>query len=179
MIRLFVGLALPEPVRRHLYLLCGGVPGARWTEERNFHLTVAFIGEVEEPMAEEIDAALSAIAAPGFTLELKGVGQFDRGGHTTVLWAGVAPNPALLHLQSKVQTALERLHAPVEHRKFTPHITLARLRRSADQGRALRFLSEQALFAGAPFPVNEFILFESIRGGDGPVYEPVRRYELG
>ena len=106
MIRLFVGLELPPVVRPALSFMQGGIPGARWTSESNYHLTLAFVGEVDEPVAAEIDEALSGIHAPAFELSLAGVGQFDRNGRTRVLWAGLRPNPALDHLQDKVHAAL-------------------------------------------------------------------------
>jgi 2'-5' RNA ligase len=178
MIRLFVGLELPQPVRQMLSFMQGGIPGARWTEEGNHHLTLAFIGEVEEPVAEDIDAVLADIHAPAFDLIVAGVGQFDRNGQTKVVWAGVRANPALEHLQDKVHAALLQRRLPVETRKFHPHITLARLKAQAGQERVLHYLTDHALFAAPQFRVEHFTLFESLRGNGAPVYMPVATYGL-
>src|SRR5476651_1757266 len=72
MIRLFVGIALPPELRLRLSLLCSGVPGARWVDPGNFHVTLRFIGEVDEGTASDIDVALAQIVAPRFALTLAG-----------------------------------------------------------------------------------------------------------
>src|SRR6185312_11679014 len=138
MIRLFVALALPDSVAQTLMMLEYGVPGARWQEREQLHLTLRFIGEVDGRDASGIDDALSAISAPRFSLQLKGVGEF--GGKTPrALWAGVAPNEALMHLNRKIETALQRLGLEAEQRKFTPHVTLARLK-ATSRGRVMDYL---------------------------------------
>src|SRR5258708_16753027 len=123
MLRLFVGIALPPETKLRLSLISAGVPGARWVDPGNYHVTLRFIGEVDEGMAGDIDAALARIHAKPFDLVLTGVGQFgDR-----MLWAGVEKNPALLHLRDKVESALVRLGPEPEPRPCLPHVTLARL----------------------------------------------------
>src|SRR6185295_8481192 len=143
MIRLFVALSLPDAVADPLVMLQTGVPGARWSARKQLHLTLRFIGEVDERVAADIDDALSLISAPGFTLELAGVGEFG-GKHPRALWAGVRPNDALKHLQRKIETALLRIDLPAEERKFTPHVTLAYLR-ATPQGHVLDYLTDHAL----------------------------------
>ncbi|WP_207484811.1 RNA 2',3'-cyclic phosphodiesterase [Arenibaculum pallidiluteum] len=177
MIRLFVALELPEPVRARLAGLGGGVPGARWTEPENLHLTVRFIGEVGEDVLAEIDLALAAVRAPGFDLMLDGVGQFGQGRKARVLWAGVERSDALVHLNQKVESALVRAGLAPEERRFSPHVTLARLK-DAPPERVARFMEERALFRTEPFPIRHFTLFESRTGNGGPVYVPLREYEL-
>src|SRR5262249_48243085 len=113
MIRLFVALEIPESVRTRMALLQGGVPGARWANDDQMHLTLRFIGEVDENIAHDIDDALAGIRAPAFKLEFAGVGEFG-GKNPRALWAGVRANDALMHLQKKVETALQRLGLPAE-----------------------------------------------------------------
>jgi 2'-5' RNA ligase len=178
MIRLFVALELPEPVRDRLIGLGGGVPGARWTERENLHLTVRFIGEVENGVVPDIDAALAAVSAPGFDLVLDGVGQFGSGAKSRVLWAGVERNDALVHLNQKIESALVRAGLPREERRYSPHVTLARLR-SAPAERVGRFIQDRGLFRAGPIPIDHFTLFESRTGNGGPVYDPLKDYPLG
>lgn len=177
MIRLFVALELPEPVRTRLAGLSGGVPGARWTESETMHLTIRFIGEVEPPAVPEIDEALASVRAPGFDLVLTGVGHFGQGRKARVLWAGVERNDALAHLNQKVESALVRAGLPPEERRFSPHVTLARLK-DASPDRLARFMEERASFRTEPFAVRHFTLFESRPGKGGPVYEPLQDYPL-
>src|SRR5579871_5306281 len=108
MIRLFVALDLPQDVRERLLALGGGVPGARWSGAEQLHLTLRFIGEGNENVAHDIDDALITIRAPAFALELSGVGEFG-GRNPRALWAGVKSSDALLHLQRKVETVLQRI----------------------------------------------------------------------
>jgi 2'-5' RNA ligase len=177
MLRLFVGLALPDGIIARLRILCSGMPGARWVEPANMHLTLRFIGEVEEQTAEDIDAALSSIEAPAFDLELSSVGVFGEGYKARALWAGVVPSPSLSHLQAKVESAVVRSGQPPEGRKFTPHITLARFHRP-EPARIQPFIEGNNLFSAGPFRVEAFTLFESRLGNGGPVYTSLVDYPL-
>ncbi|WP_114392337.1 RNA 2',3'-cyclic phosphodiesterase [Oleisolibacter albus] len=178
MIRLFVGLALPEEVRLRLARLGGGVPGARWAPAANFHITLRFIGEVDEGLAQDIDMALETVASPPFPLALSGLGSFGKGHRTHTLWAGVERNEALHHLRDRVESALVRAGLPAEERKFSPHVTLARLG-DAKADKLARFLEEQGLYHDGPILVDRFVLFESVLGKGGPVYHALRTYLLG
>src|SRR5690349_12574227 len=126
MLRLFVGIGFPPELKLRLSLLCSGVPGARWVDPGNFHLTLRFIGEVGEDVAADIDDALSRVRARRFTLQIAGTGVF--GDRPRSLWAGVERNPELVGLRDKVEQLLIRVGLPPEARKFAPHVTLARLR---------------------------------------------------
>jgi 2'-5' RNA ligase len=176
MIRLFVALHIPEKMRERLVALQGGVPGARWASEEQMHLTLRFIGEVDGNVAHDIDDALAGIRAPSFTLELAGVGEFG-GKNPRALWAGVRPNEALLHLQKKVETALQRIGLPPESRKFSAHVTLARIK-GAPQEKIVQFLTHHALFASEPFGIDDFVLFSSHLSHSGSIYHPERVYPL-
>jgi 2'-5' RNA ligase len=176
MIRLFVALALPDSVAQSLLLLQSGVPGARWSTREQLHLTLRFIGEVDERDASAIDDALVGISAPRFTLELKGVGAFG-GKNPRALWAGVAPNQAVVHLQRKIESAIQRLGFPAEERKYTPHVTLARLR-ATPAGRVMDYLADHALYGSGPFDARYFALFSSRLTPSGSVYVAERKYPL-
>jgi len=176
MIRLFVAVALPNPVAESLVLLQGGVPGARWSTREQLHLTLRFIGEVDGREAAAIDDALATIRAPRFTLELKGVGEFGRK-NPRALWVGVRDGAPLIHLQRKVESAMQRVGLPPEERKFSPHVTLARLKGSP-RDRVITFLSSHALYASAPFEVVSFVLYSSTLRPNGSLYRPEREYAL-
>lgn len=179
MLRLFVGLAFPEGIRQHLALLCSGLPKARWVAPESLHLSLRFIGEVDEIQAEAIDANLLAIKAPGFDLSLAGVGTFGQGRQTRVLWAGVGRQPALDHLQAKVESAVVRAGLEPEGRRFSPHVTLARFRESPPAGRLGAYIQHNEMFRAGPFPAREFILYRSHLGGEGAHYERLAEYPLG
>ena len=176
MIRLFVALDLPDFVRDSLLSLQGGVPGARWNAAEQLHLTLRFIGEVDENIAHDIDDTLVSIRAPSFAVELAGVGEFG-GKNPRALWAGVKANEALLHLQRKIETALQRIGLTPEARKYSPHITLARLK-AAPRDKVVQFLTHASLFSAGPFPVNQFVLFSSHPSQSGSIYRAERVYRL-
>lgn len=173
MLRLFVGIALPPEIKLRLSLIAAGVPGARWVDPGNYHVTLRFIGEVDEGMAGDIDAALAHIRAAAFQLVLSGVGQFgDR-----MLWAGVEKRPALVHLRDKVESALVRLGLEPETRRYAPHVTLARLK-GASEARLQAFIQEHALFRAEPFAVDRFSLIASYLTKSGAIYEDQADYAL-
>ncbi len=177
MIRLFVALTLPERLRTRLAGLGGGVPGARWIEPANLHLTLRFIGETEEGALSDLDAELARIDAAGFDLVLDGVGQFGTGRKVHSLWAGVDRNEALLHLQAKVESAVVRAGFAPEPRKFQAHVTLARLR-DPNPERVMRFLAGNNLFRSQPEAITSFTLYRSYRSRSGADYERLADYAL-
>ena len=175
--RLFVALDLPHAVRQRLADLAVGLGGARWVSPENYHITLRFIGETPNHKAEEIDLALAALRGKSFALTLAGVGTFEKGGRVAALWVGVAKNPALDHLQSKIETALQRAGAPPERRRFAPHVTLARLD-NAPQAKLAAWVQAHNLFRSDPVNVEHFTLFSSRLGKEQSVYIPEVEYPL-
>ena len=177
MIRLFVGLSLPEEVRIRLAGMCAGVPGARWEPPENFHLTLRFIGEVELGQAEDIDGQLARLHMPGFAMSLSTVDHFGPAEKARALYAGVERSESLTRLQAKVENALQRVGMPPETRKFVPHVTLARLN-GAPAPRILQFREAYNLFRAGPVPVDEFILYSSHPGKGHSAYREEAAYPL-
>src|SRR5579863_6035439 len=173
MLRLFVGIDLPPPLKLQLSLLASGVPGAKWVDPGNYHVTLRFIGEVDEGQAADIDAALVQIRAPRFALTLASVGHFG----LRMLWVGIERNPALQHLHEKIESALNRLGYRPEERRYSPHITLARLKGTHER-KLQAYLSEHALFRAAPFSVERFSPVASYLTKSGAIYEDQAEYKL-
>ena len=181
--RLFVALRPPPAIRQLLLDLGDGVAGLRWQDEDQLHLTVRYIGPVERPVAEDVAAALSALAAPSLALRLAGVGRFggpharERGGGA--LWAGVAPREPLAALHRKVDQACARAGLPREGRAFLPHVTLARLpRHGVDEGALAAWLHRHAGLASEAFAASHLVLYESVLGRAGATYEAIARWPL-
>ncbi len=175
MLRLFVALSLPDGVVARLAMLCSGLPGATWVAPANMHITLRFIGEVDEDVAEEIDHRLRAVVWQPFDLTLAGLGLFGEGAKAHALWAAVQPSPQLAHLQAKIESAVVRAGLPPETRKFTPHVTLARLTKP-QPARLQSFMVGNNLFSAGPFRVEQLTLFESRLGRGGPVYISLADY---
>lgn len=177
MIRLFVAIALPESVRDRMAMLAGGVPGAKWIDAENMHLTLRFIGEVPEDRMADIHQGLSRIRQPAFDLVLSGVDYFKQGRHPTVLWVGVERNDDLLQLHDRVEQALQREGFDFDGRRYSPHITLARLQHSPE-ARVAAFVAEHNLFRTPPIRVESFNLFSSFLSSSGSIYTVEAEYPL-
>jgi 2'-5' RNA ligase len=122
---------------------------------------------------------LAALRGRGFSLELSGVGAFEKGGRVVALWAGVERNQALEHLRGKVETALQRAGLEPERRRFTPHVTLARLGGDPAEPKLAGWVQAHNLFRSAPVQVGHFTLFSSQLGREQSVYTPEVEYPLG
>lgn len=164
--RLFTALEIPREAGLSLSLLRGGLPGARWVDAENYHLTLRFFGDVEGHVADEIVNALDRVRRPAFNLTLSGVGAFG-GKKPHSLHANVAPSPDLAALQGEIERIAQRLGLPADPRKFAPHVTIARLRNASPSDVAL-YLSARGNFSTLPFKVGRFVLMssrDSIGGG--------------
>jgi 2'-5' RNA ligase len=176
MLRLFVGIEFPPELKLRLSLLCTGVSGARWVDPGNLHLTLRFIGEIDEGLAADVDEALARLKARRFALQLAGIGVFG-GNRPHALWVGVEKSPDLIALRDKIEQALVRVGLEPEGRRFAPHVTLARLRGPVlDQ--LGQFLAAHAQFRAEPLPVEHFSLIASFPTKAGSVYEDQADYKL-
>jgi RNA 2',3'-cyclic 3'-phosphodiesterase len=176
MLRLFVGIDFPPELKLRLSLLETGISGAKWVDPGNLHLTLRFIGEVDEGVAADIDEALLGVRARRFELRLGGTGVFG-GKRPHVLWVGVERDPELWALRDKVEQALIRIGLEPESRKFAPHVTLARLR-NPDMAGLSGFLAANAQFRAEPLPVEQVSLIASYPTKSGSIYEDQADYPL-
>jgi len=178
MIRLFVGLALPDAQRKILQDLSCGIDGARWLAPENLHITLRFIGEVDEDLAEDLALALAGVKAAPFSVTLQDLGTFGHPPHA--LWAGVVDQPAgaLAGLAAQVESTVVRAGLEPEHRKFTPHVTLARLRKGANVARLATFMESHGGLSLEPFDVTGFSVFQSHLRQSGAEYERIVDYDF-
>jgi len=176
--RLFVAIDLPWEVKEELSELSCNIPGARWVPTDNFHLTLRFIGEASRLQAEEIDLALAALRGRSFSFALSGLGWFDKNGRVNTLYAGVERNEDLARLQAKVATALHRCGLAPDKRRFTPHVTLARMDMAVNPA-LTSFVQANNLYRSVPIRVDNVTLFSSFLGKDQPTYTPEAEYALG
>ncbi len=178
MIRLFLGLSLSQALRDSLATLQSGVPDVRWVAMENLHLTLRFLGDLHEDQAEDLMAAMEGFSAPAFTLQVKGTGTFQRGQRVPhALWAGVEEHPALTLVQKRTEARARQAGLVAESRRFTPHITLARLRETSLH-RLEIWLRQTALYQGPPESVTQVTLFQSHLGRAGADYEALHHWPL-
>ncbi|MGH1573037.1 RNA 2',3'-cyclic phosphodiesterase [Methylobacterium sp. P31] len=166
--RVFTGLAVPSEIAAALKACQGGLPGARWIEPGDFHVTLRFLGDVEATLADDVVEALAEMRQrPALTVTLEGLGIFG-GDKPRALYASVAPDAGLIDLHAEQERLVRRAGVEPERRKFTPHVTLARLRRDATPEAAAIYLSQAPVFAPLSFTVDRVTLFsarESTGGG--------------
>jgi 2'-5' RNA ligase len=180
--RIFTAVEIPAPVGQSLAMLRGGLPGARWIDPENYHLTLRFIGDIDDRLAHEIADMLGGVRRAAFELRMEGLTSFG-GRKPRAVVATAAPTPALLELQAEQERLMQRVGLEPEGRKFTPHVTLARLRDTSSREVA-DYLATRQPFRSAPFQVGRFVLFSSRASvGGGPyVVEaayPLRAREAG
>jgi len=169
MIRVFIGLDLPEDIKRSLGLLKSPVRGAKWVPLENLHITVRFIGEVSENTLQIIKEELREISFYNFKVKLKDIGHFSAKSSPKIIWAGVEPIEEIMELRERIDEALSRVNIPLEKKKYIPHLTLARLKGSQFPDVA-EYLQQGMGFFTREFEVGEMILFSSKQKEEGSVY---------
>ncbi len=176
--RLFTGLEIPSDVAFDLELMKGGVAGARWVEREAYHITLRFIGDIEEGLARELAAALDAVGGQQFSIRLKGLGAFG-GAKPHAIYVGVSESPELKRLQAAHERACQMVGLAPETRKFTPHVTIARLKQARPQD-VQHFIAAHNLYESRPFEIPRFVLYSSrpSRGGGPYAIEEVYPLKL-
>ena len=125
--RLFTAVEIPKEIGESLAMLRGGLPGARWIDPENYHLTLRFIGDIDDRLARDIAFMLGDVDRPPFELRLEGLSSFG-GRKPRAVVAAVGGSSALYDLQAEHERLMQRVGLEPEGRKYSPHITLARLR---------------------------------------------------
>jgi 2'-5' RNA ligase len=174
--RLFTAIEVPPVIAARLSGLRGGLPRARWVDPANYHLTLRFIGDVDMMVAEEAAAALSRVSRAPFDLRITGVDALGTRKPKAIV-ARLAVSPPLLELQAEHERLLQRIGLPPEGRKYTPHVTIARLDR-ASSSEIAEYLGLRGGFAAGPFPVDRFVLFSSRNSVGGGPYVIEEAYPL-
>ena len=157
-------------------MLRGGLPGARWIDMENYHLTLRFIGDIEHHTADEIAHALERVHRRQFTLGFSGLGAFG-GKKPHSVFAVPTAAPDLYDLQAEIARICRRHGIAPDPRKFTPHVTLARLR-GATPAAVANYLSLRGGFFVPPFKVGQFVLMSSRDSVGGGPYITEQRYAL-
>lgn len=174
--RLFTGLEIPQSLVERLALLRSGLNGARWIPEENYHVTLRFIGDVDEPTADDVASALAKNRAKSFSIRINGLGSFG-GRRPRALWAGVETSSELQALYKANESAARAAGLAPETRNFIPHVTLARLNGMTAKAVA-SYLEANGGFSTSPFEVQRFVLYSSRPGSGGGPYVVEEAYPL-
>lgn len=174
--RLFTAIEIPREVGLGLSMLRGGLSGARWIDPENYHVTLRFVGDVDDATARDIMLMLGQVRRPAFDLTLDGLDQF--GGHKPrAVFAAVRATPALMELQAEQERIMQRLGLGAEGRNFKPHVTLARLR-DASSRQVADYLATRGPYRSQTFHVPRFVLFSSRDSVGGGPYLVEAAYPL-
>jgi RNA 2',3'-cyclic 3'-phosphodiesterase len=174
--RLFTGLEIPSVVAQSLSIMRGGLPGARWIDPENYHITLRFIGDIDDALARDIAGLLDRVQRDAFDIQLDGLTSFG-GRKPRALVAPVKPVPQLMELQAEQERLLQRMGLEPESRKYTPHVTLARLRDSSSH-QVAEYLAARGHYRSLSFHVSRFVLFSSRSSVGGGPYVVEADYPL-
>jgi RNA 2',3'-cyclic 3'-phosphodiesterase len=175
--RLFTGLEVPRDVRLALSLKRGGVSGASWADPENYHITLRFIGDVDNRTANDVSDELDRLSYSNeFRVRLSHLGSFG-GDKPRALYAGVENSEALQRLQASQERVLRRLGLDPDGRRFVPHVSLARLK-GTPALEVAQFIHEAGIFAPLEFTVGRFVLFSSRASVGGGPYLVEQSYPL-
>jgi len=175
--RLFTALEIPADIATMLSLLRGGLPGARWIDVENYHITLSFIGDIDDALGRDIAEALDGVRRPKVEIVLQGVDAFG-GDRPKTLYARVLPTPGLMELQGAQERLLRRLNVTIEGRQYTPHVTLARLRSEATARATADWLALRGGGERIAFTAERFVLYSSRDSVGGGPYIVEEAYDL-
>ena len=167
MLRLFAALPIPDNVAEQIVRVQWGLAGAKWSPRDNLHLTLRFLGDLDERQAEDVDAALGEIRVAPFDLEVSGIGFFG-GDEPHAIWFGVKPNSTLLGLQKQCERACRRAGLPPDPRAYRPHVTICYLPRHFSVETVSAFQQNNNLVAAPAWQADRFYLYASRTQSRGP-----------
>jgi 2'-5' RNA ligase len=165
-----IKLRLSDLLRR---LRWRGPKGVSWARESGLHITLKFLGEIDEAWVVRVEKAMTAAAAavPAFALHVRGTGAFPPPPRPPrVLWVGTDEPSAVIDLQAKLEAGLESLGFDPESRPFHPHLTLGRVKSASGLRDAVAELERLQEAEFGEMTVRKITLYQSTLRPDGAVY---------
>lgn len=183
-LRTFIAIELPAVIRAALADLQQQLKplgrGVSWTRPDGIHLTLKFLGDIESGRVEAIAQAVerACLGTAAFTITVTGVGGFPNLTRPRVLWVGVEERTGRLNtIQARIESELATLGLPREERRFSPHLTLGRVK-LPEALQSLCAEMQQRGFAPMPFTAESLVVMRSELKPDGALYTPLKRIEL-
>jgi 2'-5' RNA ligase len=175
--RLFTGIEIPADIGLALSAYRGGLPGARWVDPEDYHITLRFIGDIDARMADDVYSILGNARRRGpLTITIDGLDTFG-GGKPRTVFARTSGNGELGELQAEQERLMRQVGLPPEKRKFTPHVTLARLRNASPVDVA-DYIATRGHFPKLTFTAHRFVLYSSRNSVGGGPYVVEAAYPL-
>lgn len=176
--RLFTGIEVPAEIGERLSLYRGGLPGARWVEPSDYHITLRFLGDVDVDTANAVHDLLDMMRPRGaIELTLESLASFGHDRPRSV-HADIAENPALVELQAEHERIVRRAGLEPDKRRFSPHVTLARLNREASAEAVAHYIAQMGIFPRIGFTATRVALFSARESRGGGPYVVEATYPL-
>ena len=183
--RLFIAMHLDAALRAEAHRLQEAIAaftdqGVRLLPDESLHLTLKFLGDVEDARVSAVEQILEQTASvtPSFPLELAGAGCFPERGDVHIVWLGLKPHPALIACAQGLEQSLCGLGFEAEKREFVPHVTVARVK-NPPRGARLRETVARSVPGCASQMVHSFALMESKLAAGGARYIERKMFSLG
>ncbi|HET7451687.1 MAG TPA: RNA 2',3'-cyclic phosphodiesterase [Thermoanaerobaculia bacterium] len=174
--RLFVAIDPPEEVRAATAKVCRGLEGARWTRPEQLHVTLRFAGSIPGAAVPDLAAALRGVRLAPFDVAAGGFGVFPPRGAPRVLWTALTPAAPLVAAHDAVEAGVRGL-LPPDEKRFSPHLTLARLER-ARAGDVRAWIADREPFSAGAWTVEAFALYSSTLTSSGAIHRRIESYPL-
>jgi len=173
--RLFIAIPIPDDIKKKLIGLQRPVKGVRWVPEEQLHLTLKFVGILEDARARQLNRALEKIRFDPFDIAISSTGFFPENGSPRVFWAGITHREELFNLQRDVDEIASK--SGIENDRFTylPHVTLARIKKRTVNRDQICPPGED--LCSRKFIADRFILYQSLLSPEGAVHKKVAVYQ--
>jgi len=172
--RVFIGINIPEDISKNISSIQTGPENIKWVKPENFHITITFLGQIEDDIFNSIKKPLSEISFNQFKINLKSIGYWQSG----VLWIGASNWLELPNLKDQIDKKLLEIGIKIEPKPYVPHVTIARPK-GRPMDKSLRsFIESNKNFSTTSFTAKEFVLFESIQDDQGSKYISHQHYPL-
>lgn len=181
--RTFIAVNLPDEIKKKVAETTAGLKkidsGVKWVEPQNLHLTLKFLGWVEDTRLPEVVQITGKVSSPSFKLKLAGAGGFPRGKNPRVLWVDIKEGAEELKaLANRLEEDFSSAGFRAEEREFSPHLTIGRVKgkRGID-----KVMEEMGHLAGVEFgecQVQNLEIMKSTLTRKGPTYEVYKSFEL-
>lgn len=163
MSRYFLAIPIPDDITKSLVGLQNGIEEAQWARPEKLHITLRFLGQIEEETAKKLQNSLKSLEHKKFEISLSSVGMFLENFQPAFLWAGVDGADFVKELKKKIDDNLKHYALPPENNadlEYVPHVTLAKI---ADPHKAevVQFLEANKTYKSASFLVESFLLIRS------------------
>lgn len=182
--RTFIAADFPveivENIRTTLSYLKAQTPGhdLKWVASENLHLTIKFLGDIAESRLENIKTIFQdeLRGQNEFLVTVEGLGFYPNAQHPRVVWFGITPEQTLKQIHRKLDIALQKIDVHTDQRGYSPHLTVARVRRNVDQQTIKKIGETLSKFKVDPLGsavINQIKLYQSKLTPQGPVYSPL------